>query len=41
MLDSLLVDVGRSIVLLLVDLVTKGILGGGGTVDSNVRSSVW
>lgn len=32
MLGSLLVDVGRSVVLLLVDLVTNGILGSGGTI---------
>ena len=31
MLGSLLVDVGVGVVLLLVDLVANGILGGGGT----------
>ena len=31
MLGSLLVEIGRLVVLLLVELVTDGILGGGGT----------
>ena len=31
MLGSLLVDIGSAVVLLLVDLVTDGVLGGGGT----------